>query len=113
MDKFCKFEEECAYLHMEDTRFEVKKQVITLDHKESRHELEIKKFQDDVKELRLEIKLLAAFSKKLSRNSEDIFLEKVVEKEDVRQNVPNINKFKCDKCECSFRKEITLEKHKK
>ena len=67
LKKFCKFKEECAYLHLDDTSSEVKNQAITLDCKESRHDLEIKKLQDEVKELRSEIKLLTAITMKFSK----------------------------------------------
>ena len=112
LEKFCKFKEECAYLHLEDTSSEVKNQVIILDRKESRHDLDIRKLKDEVKELRSEIKLLTAITKKFSETSEDILADKIVEKEVVKQNVPKSNKFKCDKCDCSFKREITLRKHK-
>ena len=86
LEKFCKFKEECAYLHLEDTSSEVKNQVITLDRKESRHDLHIRKLKDEVKELRSEIKLLTAITKKFSEKSEDIFADKIVEKEEVKSN---------------------------
>ena len=38
--------------------------------------------------------------------------DKIIKKEVVKQNVPKNNKFKCDECDCSFKRELTLWKHK-
>ena len=49
---------------------------------------------------------------KFSENSENILADKIIKKEVVKQNVPKNNKFKCDECDCSFKREITLRKHR-
>ena len=105
IDKFCKFGEECAYRHPQDKSEEVHKLT-------ARNKLEIDKLKEEVKELKSEIKCLTALTRQFVQQPEDITREKNLKKE---ESIPNIlvkSKFKCDKCECSFKKEVTLQKHK-
>ena len=65
-----------------------------------------------MKVLKLEIKRLFAFTKRFSKKSEEIQEVKIHEEIVDSSNIPDKTKFKCDLCAASFKKEITLQKHK-
>ena len=106
LEKFCKFGDECAYSHRIDKSDEAQKQL------SARNEFEIKLLKDEVKDLKLEIKKLTALTHDLCQKPEEISDGEKYTEESAIQKVPVRSKFKCDMCECSFKKEITLRKHK-
>ena len=60
----------------------------------------------------MEIKRLFAFTKRFSKISEELPDVKIHEEIIESANIPEKIKFKCDLCSSSFKKEITLQKHK-
>ena len=56
--KFCKFGTKCAYVHLVDTSTYVKNQLNNLNVKERNNELKIRFLEDEVKDLKLQIKRL-------------------------------------------------------
>ena len=128
LEKFCKFGSDCAYLHLVDTGVQVQKHLSTVDQKESHNELKIQILEEEVKTLKAQIGQLATLYTDLSDKFDEITKynskEMVIEKPstDKLEEIPEAKtnkklnvkklKFKCDKCECTFKKEITLIKHK-
>ena len=72
----------------------------------------IKTLEEEVKILKLEIKRIFAFTKRFSKQSEEIQEVKIHEEIGDSSNIPDKTKFKYDLCIASFKKEITLKKHK-
>ena len=110
LEQFCKFGDECAYRHPLDTSDQFQKLCL-------RNEKEIIKLKEEVSELKLEIKQLTSL-KHLVQKSKDVTTGTKVTKDDnftkekIFPSVSVKSKFKCDKCDCSFKKEIPLRKHK-
>ena len=122
MFKNCKFKR-CAYSHDKDNRNnsnieDIKHEVVELKQSvkklyESCHnEAKIKTLEEEVKVSKLEIKRLFAFNKRFSKKSEEVPVIKIHEEIIDSANIPEQIKFKCDLCSSSFKKKITLQKHK-
>lgn len=125
--KNCKFVR-CAYTHSKDNEDnennnnmneltkevdELKQQVQRLSKTYcSKNESKIQILEDEVKVLRLEIKKLVEINKKLYEKNQDISENKIPEVINASLNIPLKVKFKCDMCDSTFKKKITLEKHK-
>ena len=82
-----------------------------------RNEKEIIKLKEEVSELKLEIKQLTSLKHPVQKSKDVTTLTKVTKddnftKEKIFPSISVKSKFKCDKCDCSFKKEITLRKHK-
>ena len=141
----CKFEK-CAYIHDSDSGkysnieelkneiVELKKSVKKLSEN-SQSEAKIKTLEEEVNILKLEIKRLFAFTKKVRKIDKDISDVKIQEEtpaEKVHEESPGEKiqeetsdkksceevsdvsektKFKCNLCGSQFKKEITLKKH--
>ena len=70
------------------------------------------KVKEEVQELKLEIKCLPALTRQFVQQPEDITKDKNLKKEESILNISMKSNFRCDNCECSFKKEVTLQKHK-
>ena len=111
--KFCKFGADCAYVHLVDTSKDVKNQLSNLNLKERNNELRIKFLEDEVKDLKLLIKRLIDTKKMPSEVEETIQKNyNYNESKTLKQSILQQPKFKCDICDCSFKREVTLKKHK-
>ena len=119
--RHCKFVR-CAYTHSQDSGDnnyinELKKEVDELKQHvkslsescSSENESKIKTLEDEVNVLKLEVKKLIEMQKKVSRDVPNVKLPELV---NARSNITANTKSKCDLCDASFKKRITLEKHK-
>ena len=125
LEKFCKFGEDCAYLHLQDLvpQGETENEKCSQDTKSSLNEVKIELLEGEVKTLKLELKKLKAITEKLYEKVKDIkstkLLERDQEKETIpakenvpsKEKIPERMKFKCEKCDASFKKQVTLQKH--
>ena len=92
---------------------DLKKKVQFLSQSHPReNEPKIKILEDEVEALKLEIKNLVNMYNKVSETNQDNMSKKPPEGVNDNSSKPAKIKFKCDKCDSSFKKNITLEKHK-
>ena len=110
-EKFFKFWSNCAYLHLIDSSVKVQKQLDGFDLKRSSNELQIKMLEDEVKTLKSHIDQLATLYTDLSDKFDKVTQNKHKAKQVIGQIGENKDKFKCNVCEFTFKKEITLRKH--
>ena len=76
------------------------------------NEYKMKKLEDEVNNLKLEITKLVQMDNKASNKSQDSLNEKLSDAVNDSANIPVKIKFKCDMCDASFKKKITLQKHR-
>ena len=121
MEKFCKFGAGCAYLHLLDPSVDIQKQ------NDIQKDLKIKLLEEEVILLKSQILQLGVMTRELSDKVELVTNKKMSEynvspkrggekkieqKETVSSQCPEVSKYNCDQCSCSFKKHITLQKHK-
>ena len=121
VEKFCKFGPGCAYLHLLDPSVDIVKQ------KDIQKDLKIKLLEEEVILLKSQILQLGVMTRELSDKVElltdknmsenNVSPQKAGENK-IEKNVrdisqcPQVSKYKCDQCSCTFKKHITLQKHK-
>ena len=123
MENFCKFGPQCAYKHIINKSSDVQKHPSTLVIEESPSNLKIKLLEEEVKVLNSQILQLGCLARELSDKVDlvtniQLTRNPVTEEPQEKEKINNKNKevinlkFKCDQCNCTFKKQITLKKHK-
>ena len=129
MENFCKLGAQCAYKHLTNDSTQVQKQLGTSDIEESQNNLKIQLLEDELKVLKSQILQIGCLIRKLINKvdlltSSQVSTNPVVKappeneggnhkkKEKTKKNVTEQLKFKCDQCDCSFKRENTCQKHK-
>ena len=112
VEKFYKFGSDWAYLHLIDRSVQVQKQLSTVDLKESCNELKIKILEEEVKTLKSQIGQLATLYTEVSDKLEEITKDKVNAESTAKNTPVKISKHKCNMCEYTCKKEVTLRKHR-
>ena len=114
MENFCQFGAQCAYKHQINDSTHVQKQLGTSDIEESQNDLKIQLLEAELKVLKSQILQLGCLTRELI-DKVDLVTTSQVSKNPVevtKKKVTKQLKFKCDQCNCSFKREITLKKHK-
>ena len=123
VEKFCKFGASCAYFHIPDTNLQVK------EDKKSQSDLKIILLEDEMKMIKSQLRQLGLMTRELRDKVELVDIEQVSninvtetlkqssenrtkEKYKVKPKVTKTQKYNCNQCNCTFKKDITLQKHK-
>ena len=123
VEKFCKYGPGCAYLHRLDPSAGVQK------NKDIENDLKIKLLEEEVVLLRSQILQLGVMTQELS-DKVDLMSDKKdtefnateAQRQASENNIKDTykdlkkpakaKKYKCNQCSCTFKKDITLRKHK-
>ena len=122
-EKFCKFKAGCAYLHSVDQSSQVQQQ------KDIQNELKIKLLEGEVIVLKSQIIQLGVMTRDLTDKVELVIRKqvpennvaekpkqakerKIKEKDIVVLKVTEVQNYKCNQCNSTFKKDVTLQKHK-